>query len=256
MGYSGAANSTAKAQPMVQSIDVPGPDEQDPGRDHKIVPPDMSDSSMEAICNHMQQHVGPTETVLHEIVSDRVHIDVHVVLPNEKSEDIILFTTGMSDLPMAAPEGAEEFRFAELVMALPAGWPIQKASFEDEANYWPVRWLKILARMPHLQKTWLSYGHTVPTDDPPKPFAPKTEMCCMLLMPPYCLPSEASELVVRDDKVIHFWMPVPIHADEMQFKLDYGAGALEDKFEDGDMQIALNPGRKSVLKKKKRFWFF
>lgn len=134
-----------------------------------FVPPDHSDSSMEVICAHFDKHVGPAETVLHEIISSRVHLDVHIVRPNAQWQHILLYTTGMSDLPMTVPEGAEEFRFAELAMVLPSNWPLSDAKFKDERNYWPVRWLKTLARFPHDYDTWLSYGHTMPNGDPPEP---------------------------------------------------------------------------------------
>lgn len=51
----------------------------------------------------------------------------------------VLVTSGMSDLAMTVPEGMEFFRRAELMIALPADWPIEGPRFEDEQGYWPIR---------------------------------------------------------------------------------------------------------------------
>jgi hypothetical protein len=60
-------------------------------------------------------HIGKPETVLHELVSELVHVDIHVVVPTPKRNCYTLVTSGMSDRPMNVPAGLEELRFAELV---------------------------------------------------------------------------------------------------------------------------------------------
>jgi hypothetical protein len=102
---------------------------------------------LEQISAHIEAHLGPVATVFHEIVSDTVHIDVHVVLPTEESPYARLVTSGMSDLPM--PGDNDVPRYLELVATLPGDWRLDRASFEDERWYWPVRLLKQLARFPH-----------------------------------------------------------------------------------------------------------
>jgi hypothetical protein len=56
---------------------------------------------------------------------------------------------------------------AELVMALPAEWPLEQSELEDESNYWPLGLLKMLARLPHEFETFVWFGHTIPNGDPP-----------------------------------------------------------------------------------------
>src|SRR5690606_33353617 len=119
---------------------------------------------IEEISNHIERYLGPVSSVFHELVSDTIHIDVHMVLPNEGCEDVRLVTSGMSDLPMSVPEDAGCPGFAELMVTLPAGWKLDQASFQDENWYWPVRLLKSLARLPHKHATWLGFGHTVPNE--------------------------------------------------------------------------------------------
>src|SRR5262249_53710239 len=143
-----------------------------------------------------------------------------------------LVTSGMSDLPMSAPEGAEECRFAELLVSLPPDWPLTQAAFADERHYWPVRWLKMLARFPHEYDTWLWSGHSVPNGDPPEPFAPNTDLCCALLLTPVLVPDEFLTLPVADDRVIHFFGLVPLYAEEVEYKLKHGAEAFAARLAD------------------------
>ncbi len=62
---------------------------------------------IDAISEHIEQHIGEVTMVFHEIVSDLVHIDVHHVLPTEDRDFHTLITSGMSDKPMNVPDGAE-----------------------------------------------------------------------------------------------------------------------------------------------------
>lgn len=62
------------------------------------------------------------QTVFHEIISDKVHIDIHVVAPSKKFPWYTLVTSGMSDVPMRAPEQYPDLAFAELFLCLPPDW--------------------------------------------------------------------------------------------------------------------------------------
>lgn len=214
--------------------------------DHGVLP-GSSDSAMEAICEHMEKWLGPVKKVWHELESRHVHVDVHLIAPNEKCDDQILFTTGMSDLPMKVDPEDEDWAHAELVMMLPADWPLEGSSPFDNEIYWPIRELAGWARYPHRYKTWLSYGHSIANGDPPEPYAFNTTMCAVVLLPPYCVPPEGATLTIRRNKTIRFWMPLPIHVDEMQYKLEHGTAALEELLEQADIGLALDVSRPSVL---------
>src|SRR5262245_43817865 len=90
-------------------------------RDFRLATGDPA--SIEAISNHIETHLGKVAGVFHEL-SDLVHVDVHMVGPTQGRPYQYLVTSGMSDLPMAVPEGAEEWRYAELVVKLPPDWPL------------------------------------------------------------------------------------------------------------------------------------
>jgi hypothetical protein len=111
-----------------------------------------------ALESHIEAHVGKVDWVFHELLSDAVHIDVHHVAPSTERRFHALVTTGMSDRPMSVPQGCEQFRFAELVVLLPPEWPASQDHFGDESVYWPVRFLKYLARLPHKYDTWLGWA--------------------------------------------------------------------------------------------------
>jgi Suppressor of fused protein (SUFU) len=141
------------------------------------VPADMSGKASEIIEPHIEKYIGTAATVFHELVSHHVHLDVHFVPPGPARLYHTLVTAGMSDLPMNPPQGAEEFRFAELMLCLPADWDLNQIqlpaaggeAFPSEESYWPVRSLKQFARFPHEFKTWLWLNHTIPNGNPPAP---------------------------------------------------------------------------------------
>jgi hypothetical protein len=209
------------------------------------------EKSIEAISDHIEEFVGKVDGVFHEIVSDLVHIDVHMVAPRKKRDYYTLVTSGMSDRPMKAPEGAEGKQYAEVMICLPPDWKLSEKAFEKERWYWPVRWLKMLARLPHEYDTWLWEHHTVPNGDPPEPFADNTDLCVSYLLRPALFPKEFFKLKLKK-KTIHFLCLVPLHADETKFKLKEGSDALVDLLDDAGVTELLDVERPSVLRKRRR----
>jgi len=69
--------------------------------------------TIEAIDRHIARHFGPIATVWHEVVSDLVHIDVHVVEPSAERPSFTLVTSGMSDGPMTVPAAADSNPYAK-----------------------------------------------------------------------------------------------------------------------------------------------
>lgn len=94
---------------------------------------------LERVARHVETHIGPVRNVFHEIVSTHVHLDILVVDPTPQRNFYTLVTCGMGMRPMNVPEGAEAWRFAELMLCLPANWPLSESAFRDEDHYWPVR---------------------------------------------------------------------------------------------------------------------
>jgi hypothetical protein len=204
-----------------------------------------SSETIEAVEAHITRHVGPVESVFHEIVSDKVHLDVHFVKAGDGRPCHVLVTSGMSDRPMTLPEGVDAPEYAELLICLPPDWKLSQEDFGDEANYWPVRWLKTLARLPHDYRTWLGAGHTVPNGDPPEPFADNTDLCGMLVLPPVRF-GDDFPVLEAGGKRIGFYALIPLYADEMAFKLEHGTGDLLDRFDAAGVDEVVDIGRPSV----------
>ncbi|MGJ8674276.1 suppressor of fused domain protein [Rubritalea sp.] len=210
--------------------------------------------SIDLISDHIEQHIGPISNVFHEIISDLIHIDIHIVEPTSSRNFYTLVTSGMSDLAMSPPEDYKDLAYSELMISLPPDWPLSEESLKDESNYWPLRMLKTLARFPHEYQTWLWSLHTIPNGDPAEPYAPNTNMTGIMLIPPILLPEEFYELKAPD-KTIHFHSIIPLHTNEIEHKLKHGAESLFDGFDSNNISELLNPGRASVLKKKS-WWPF
>ncbi|RYD26232.1 MAG: suppressor of fused domain protein [Verrucomicrobiaceae bacterium] len=202
--------------------------------------------NLDAVDEHISRHLGKVENVFHEIVSTTVHIDVHIVPATASRPWISLVTSGMSDIPMSAPERAEDYRFSELMIRLPAGWKLDQVDLEQEENYWPIRTLKFLARFPHEYQTWLSYGHTIPNGNPPSPLAPDVPFTGVILAPPGVGGTSFATLHLKDGTPVHFWSLVPLHPSEMEFKLAHGSDALFDLLEKAGHDDLVNPARKPV----------
>lgn len=65
--------------------------------------------------------------VIHELMSEKVHIDLHIIAPDENRPFYVVFTTGMSDLPMTMGEDVpwdlrKTHERAELFCLLPPDW--------------------------------------------------------------------------------------------------------------------------------------
>jgi hypothetical protein len=179
-------------------------------REEKWKPPHHPGKYLEEIDAHIERYVGKVETVFHEIFSDLVHLDVHFVTATKERPYHVLVTSGVSDEPMNVPEGMEEFRRAELLIALPRSWPLAQDEFKHEDNYWPVRWLKTIGRMPHAYDTWIGWGHTIPHGDPAEPIA-NTGFIGMMLVAPQWLPVEFFQMTAEDGEKITFYQLVPLY---------------------------------------------
>ncbi|MGZ0167529.1 MAG: suppressor of fused domain protein [Planctomycetales bacterium] len=216
------------------------------------------EETIDAITAHIDEHIGEIDQVWHELISDLVHIDVHQVPPSEDRPFWTFVTSGMSDKPMTVPEGAEDFAYAELMICLPPDWPVGEKDFDDENNYWPVRLLKVLARLPHEYETWLGPGHTVPNGgEDPAPYADNNSfVCALMLSPGLVLPSEVSVLELSDGRIINFYAVWPMHQCEVDLKLKRGLDALLNHFEKHQVNELLDLNRPAIEASKPwwKFW--
>ncbi len=208
------------------------------------------EEKIDAISEHIARHLGPVYKVFHEITSDLVHIDLHWVQADERRPYHTLVTSGMSDLPMTVPEGAEEFRFAELLLRLPLEWRLDADSFRDENWYWPLRCLKQLARYPHDFKTFLAFGHSTANEEP---FAPNTKLSGVVLLFTLGAPAEFNQLTFGG-RTIHFYSVIPLYPEELEHKLRYGLEKLLPRFDRYGISDVIDPQRRNVCRRKFGLW--
>ncbi|MBQ1071926.1 suppressor of fused domain protein [Micromonospora sp. C31] len=201
----------------------------------------------EAIERHIEHHFGPVDHVLHEIASELVHLDVHLVRPTEERPWLTLVTSGMSDLPMTVPAGADVSPYAELTMSLPADWPLGSAPLGDDSTYWPVRLLKAVARLPHEYDTWLGEWHSVPNGDPAQPYAPDVPFAGVVVTQMLHCRSSARTIVTDGGKKISLLALVPLHPAEVTLKLTRGTDALIEALDRAGVSERLDPARPSTV---------
>ncbi|MBX3381049.1 MAG: suppressor of fused domain protein [Phycisphaeraceae bacterium] len=214
---------------------------------------DNQSGSMEEICAHFESVYGESEIVLHEIVSDELHIDVFPIPPSEDSPCWTLHTTGMSERAMdVPPEMATEevevsgFQYAEMMIQLPPDWPVLEEDPEKAAKtYWPIGWLKRAARLPQEMDTWLGFGHTVQFSEPEEEIE-SGGFAGMLIMPGMG-PEGFAEIEMSDGRVVNVLMIVPLYRDELDFAVEEGADALLEKMDAAELSPVVEVGRKSVL---------
>ena len=202
-----------------------------------------TENELETIENHIAAHFGKVENVFHELVSPDIHVDICIIEPTSERNYYTLITMGMGAHRMNVPKELREENLdrAEVMITLPPDWDMKN---DDEKWYWPLRWLKILARLPKGNNTWLGYGHTVPNG---APFAENTELCGVMLTMPYYFGPESAICTLPNGDKVNFYQVLAVHEDEMNFKIANCAEDLEDLFGD-DFTMVLDINRKSVVK--------
>lgn len=203
---------------------------------------------IDAVDRHITKHVGKPKTVFHEIISLGIHVDVHMVAPTKSRPNWLLITSGMSERPMLTPRGVRGCTHTELAIALPKWWKLDDASLKQERWYWPIRWLKTLARFPHEFETWLFYEHTVPlADELP---APGTKFCGVVMATDDSFPEKFWRMRFRN-RTIYFLSPIPLYQEEMDLKLEQGSdalGAALGKINKGGPWDSYDPKRPNAIK--------
>ena len=201
-----------------------------------------SEKEMELLENHISSSFGEIHKVFHEIVSPDIHVDICWIAPTLERNYHTLVTMGMGAHRMAVPRVLRKSNLdrAELIVTLPLDWDIEN---DDEKYYWPLRWLKMLARLPKDNKTWLGYGHTIQMMNPlPK----KPELCSAMITMPYFFGHDAAVCKLPNDVHINFYQIIPLYENEMNYKLENDAEALENLFPD-DFNMVVDVARKSVI---------
>ena len=188
-----------------------------------------SEEERESLEEYIQENIGEFDEVLHELVSPDIHCDIYIVKPTPERNYYTLVTGGMGAYAMNVPDGFNGSPYAEMCINLPPTWNLKS---EEEKDYWPIRWLKILSRLPIEQDTFLAWGHTVPTGEPLE----GTNFTCMLLIAADNKDGEdAVAHLAPSGKEVNFYSIVPLYEQEMLYKLENDSGALLELFSEKEI---------------------
>lgn len=203
--------------------------------------PEMyEEEELDALEAHIDKFFGHSDHVFHEIASPDIHVDIFIVEPTAERNYYTLVTSGMGAHRMNVPKELAEYKLerAEIVVYLPADWNI---SDHEEKNYWPLRWLKILARLPLEEDSWLGWGHSVPNG---KPFAENTQLSSVLLINPENVEEGAAVCLLPNGEEVNFYQMIPLYEEEVNFKIQNGAETLLGKM--GEISAVVDIHRLNV----------
>lgn len=177
--------------------------------------------------------------VIHELMSEKVHIDLHVISPNESRPFYVVYTTGMSDLPMNMIDEVpwdlkKTHERAELFCLLPPQWKTEFKGSEDDTDrfWWIFSAIKQAARYPHLSGSWVGCNHTLQYSEDNTPFHESTKLCSAIFLQldekdfggKYG--DRMNYMRTKDGSYINLLCFIPLYEEEMKFKLDNSSDEL------------------------------
>jgi hypothetical protein len=199
-------------------------------------------AATDALLAHIERHLGkPNPLSLQEIVPGDPPITIHAVPMPDR---LALVTTGMSSRPLTVPPGGEEYQYAELLIYLPRHWPLTQEALADPNHFWPIDWLRRIARYPHEHHTWLGGPFTIiANDEPPQPLAPNTRLTCLLALPEA---REFSTLSLADGRRVVFYTLIPLYTEERDLEKAKGIRELLTLFQSQKVSMIVDVNRPTV----------
>ena len=205
-----------------------------------------TEEEMAAVEGHIERYFGEVENVFHEIISPDIHVDICMVPPAEERDYYTLVTMGMGAHRMNVPEELAEYQLerAELAIALPPDWKLDQESMQDERWYWPIRLLKVLARLPIANDTWLGFGHTI---DNKENFANGTKLCASLLTGPQDMDmgGVGEVCTLPGGEEVNFYQVIPLYREELEYKLAHDADSLIEQM--AEVSFVVRPDRPNSI---------
>ena len=205
-----------------------------------------SGEELEAVDSFISETIGNFDNVFHEIISPDIHLDVCFVKPSDDEPYYKLVTIGAGAYKMGVPDKWKEYNIehAEYIICVPKDWDINSSEIED---YWPIKLLKDVARLPIWCDTWLSFGHTTQADEEGTPYAPNVRFNSVILGFANNAQGDV-RLMLPSGKAINFYQLTPLYPEELKYKMENGADALFELFEKkGIDSKVIDPNRESVV---------
>lgn len=171
------------------------------------------------VVSFFRQNYGPVQPLsMNEIIPTGMPIAVHVIPASPGRDCVTLFTTGMSEQPLSVPSGLESYRYTELVIDLPADWPMDMQEMGRTGKAWPFLWLRNLARVPHENETWLYPLSMISTGEPPEPVSQNVPFNAFALL--------AEKEADIEGRTVQVFRVLPLFPEERALYLREGGEAL------------------------------
>ena len=204
------------------------------------------EKDLNEVDEYISKAFGNFENVFHEIISPDIHLDVCFIPPTNEEPFFKLVTMGAGAYEMDIPDKWKEYRLerAEYVIYVPKEWNLNSPEIAD---YWPIKVLKDVARLPILCDTWLSFGHTTQDDEEGFPYAPNTKFNSVVL--DFCENHQGEvKLETSSGKTINFYQIIPLYPEELEFKMNNDAETLIDLFDKKNIEYKIvDINRRSAL---------
>lgn len=199
---------------------------------------------IEIFDSHLDNFVENDEVIVFDDIKSKYnHIDVYWIKPNlEYRPYSILITCGMSRFPMKVPVEHEDTKYIEVAMLFPKEWDFSNIKAKPESITWPISHLQSIGKMPISKNTWIGFGHTIECFKGVNDYFPGTNFNSTIIFPTIKLPKSFSEFK-NVDNLIKIYSAIPLYPSELKYKLENGANALVDKFNEFNIQEIVDINR-------------
>jgi len=181
------------------------------------------------------------ETTIFCQKNDVYDFEIHSIKPAAKNFQL-LFTDGLAKYVQPVNEKFEQFLRIELYMCLPEYWDLSKTK-------WPIDWLNKIGAVPEKNKTWFGPGDTIPAGNPPKIIDEKLKTDHFILSDPILFRGELSGEKWNDSS-FKMLAVIPIFKKEFEFKTQFTATKLFEKFDAKNVTELIDIYRQPVGRKK------
>ena len=182
---------------------------------------------LDKVSAYIERQYGEYENVIHEFVSPDIHCDIVIVPPTDASPYYKLVTMGAGAYKMNIPKELKSVICdrAEYVIFLPKDWNVNA---DNEEDWWPMRLLKIAARLTVDTNDYLWITHSVQLDEDGSPAAENTAFNSFVLMPSTGKKGQdvGPLKIGLLSKKVAFYQLFPLYPEELRFKREHGYDEL------------------------------
>jgi hypothetical protein len=221
--------------------------------EERLAEPEGDALLIEAVGEHADRFLGENRVVYHEVASAYAHIDLFAYDALSSDGFQTYLTCGMASQPMNVPSqvvDAASYRYAELVLHLPAGWPTEWEELVKPESFWPLSVLRSLALLPHERESWIWAGHTLRNGVDAEPYAPGIPFGAAIVSPSLLMDKAFWTLDMSDGRTIEFLTVAFLYREELHYTLEHGPDSLFERMKTEGVSpyefFVLDPNRRNA----------